>query len=276
MHKDIKPKKILVDIEGNIKLVDFGLSKWEFLSKFQLMAGTPYYLAPEVLKGIKNARSDIWSIGVVMYTLLSGMLPFVSDSNETLFHKAVKGDYSLEHKVWDSVSEEAKDLITRMINIDLNKRYSAEKCLEHEWFTNVHKDEENEKFSSSIAENLKLIRSKTIMQNVAHKFIKTSLERNDIAKMHEEFEMVADESDKVDIVNFKTILVKYQPEMPNEQIDRLIKDIMRTQNATSRINYLELLDELESLKDYNNDTKTWMIYNKHIDATGQIAFKDLK
>jgi serine/threonine protein kinase len=278
MHKDIKPKKILVDPEGNIKLVDFGLCKWEYLSKFQLMAGTPYYLAPEVHKGTKTAKSDIWSIGVVMYTLLSGMLPFVSDSNDSLFHKAIQGDYSLEHVVWDSVSDDAKDLITHMINTDLTTRFTAEKCLEHKWFTNVHKDEENEKFAGSIAKNLKLIRSKTIMQNVAHKFIKKALEKDDITSMHDEFALVADESNKVDVVNFKLILLKYQPEMSNEQVDKLIKDILKNQDnaTTSRINYLTLLDELENLKDYNNDTKMWLIYSKHSNDSGQIPFKLLR
>lgn len=125
MHKDIKPKKILVNDLGVIKIVDFGLLKWEFLSKLQIMAGTPYYLAPEVLKEVKNAKSDVWSLGVVMFTLLSGHLPFVSDANETVFHKAIKGDYSFEHSVWDDVSDEAKDLITRMVNTDLIKRYTA-------------------------------------------------------------------------------------------------------------------------------------------------------
>ena len=126
MHKDIKPKKILIDSEGNLKLVDFGLSKWDYMSKFQIIAGTPYYISPEILKSVKSSKSDIWSIGVIMFTLLSGRLPFVSDHNETVFHKAIKGDFDFSSTIWDTISEEAKDLIRRMICIDLSKRYTAE------------------------------------------------------------------------------------------------------------------------------------------------------
>jgi calcium-dependent protein kinase len=80
-----------------------------------MLAGTPFYLAPEVLKGIKNSKSDIWSIGVVMFTLLSGHLPFISDANETVFHRAIKGEFNFDHQIWESVSKEAKNLICRMI-----------------------------------------------------------------------------------------------------------------------------------------------------------------
>lgn len=245
MHKDIKPKKILVDKEGNLKLVDFGLSKWDFLSRFQLMAGTPFYIAPEVLKGVKNAKSDIWSIGVIMYTLLSGKLPFVSDSNETIFNKAIKGDFSFESSVWESVSKEARELIQRMINIDLSKRYSGEECLSHEWFEMEHTAEENTKFNSSIVKNMKLMRSQTIMQSAAQKYVRKETEINDIKRMREEFEDIADEDGTVDIVNFKRILLNSQTDFEGVQADNLIKDILKSQEATSRINYIDFINELK-------------------------------
>jgi calcium-dependent protein kinase len=277
MHKDIKPKKILVNEKGLIKIVDFGLSKWEFLSKLQMMAGTPYYLAPEVLKGIRNAKSDIWSIGVIMFALLSGHLPFVSDANETVFHKAIKGDYSFEHSVWDSVTEEAKDLITRMINVDLAKRYTAAESMQHEWFQKVTNEDTNQDLSMSLIENLKLIRSKTIMQNVAHQFVKHALENNELQEMHREFDDVADEKGQVNVYDFKKVVSKFSPEFSSDQVEKLVKDVLKTQRTSGKINYMDLLDELQSMHDYNEDTKIWMTYNKFAnDDTGFISFNKLK
>ena len=94
MHKDLKPKKIFIEKEGEIKITDFAMSKWDFLNKEQLMQATSYYLAPEVLKKVRTAKSDLWSVGAITYTMLSGFLPFVSDANQTVFQKANKGEYS--------------------------------------------------------------------------------------------------------------------------------------------------------------------------------------
>lgn len=79
MHKDLKPKKILFTEDGEVKLIDFGLSKWKSTGDIYTASGTPYYLAPEVISGVKTSKSDIWSLGVLLYCLLSGTLPFVSD-----------------------------------------------------------------------------------------------------------------------------------------------------------------------------------------------------
>ena len=119
MHKDLKPKKIFIEKEGEIKITDFAMSKWDFLNKEQLMQATSYYLAPEVLKKVRTAKSDLWSVGAITYTMLSGFLPFVSDANQTVFQKANKGEYNFEHKVWDTISEEAKDFIEKTLNIDV-------------------------------------------------------------------------------------------------------------------------------------------------------------
>lgn len=245
MHDDIKPKKILVDKEGGIKLVDFGLSKWDFLSKLQLMSGTAFYIAPEVLKNIKSAKSDIWSIGVVMYTLLSGKLPFVSDTNETLFNKAIKGDLSFKSSVWESVSNEARELIQRMLNTDIKKRFSAEECLDHEWFDMEHTETENDKFSVSIRKNLKLMRSQTIMQSAAQKFVKKEIEIKDIKGMKEKFYELSDEKGTVNIVNFKQILLKTQIDFTGVQADNLIKEILQSQESTERIDYINFINELK-------------------------------
>jgi calcium-dependent protein kinase len=78
VHRDIKPENIMIGKDGEMKLIDFGLSKRNTTKNSHLssIAGTPYYMAPEVLDGDYNLKCDIWSLGVLMYTLLSGYLPF--------------------------------------------------------------------------------------------------------------------------------------------------------------------------------------------------------
>ena len=77
MHRDIKPDNIMITDNNTVRLIDFGLSKATRNKKnFTTVAGTPYYMSPEVLNGSYGKEADIWSLGVVLYTLVSGYLPF--------------------------------------------------------------------------------------------------------------------------------------------------------------------------------------------------------
>lgn len=76
MHRDIEPKNIMITKDNNIKLIDFGVAKSSKRSNSHVIVGAPYYMAPEVLEGKIKPTADIWSLGVVLYVLLSGYLPF--------------------------------------------------------------------------------------------------------------------------------------------------------------------------------------------------------
>ena len=77
VHRDIKPENIMLSDNNEVKLIDFGLSKRRNPNdKLKTIAGTPYYMAPEVLKGVYDEKADIWSLGVLLYVFMSGYLPF--------------------------------------------------------------------------------------------------------------------------------------------------------------------------------------------------------
>ena len=103
--------------------------------------GTPYYVAPEILKGRYTEKCDIWSVGVIMFLLLSGTLPFGGNSTKTICKAVVRGDFQFMPDKWWKVSQSAKDLISSMLTKDPNKRISVSKALEHEWFKKYDADE---------------------------------------------------------------------------------------------------------------------------------------
>lgn len=135
-HRDLKPENFLFltkHEDSPLKLIDFGLSKnFETAESMHTKAGTPYYISPEVLKGEYNESCDIWSAGVILYILLSGVPPFYGNTDPEILDSVKKGKYSFDIDEFKCVSQQAKDLITLMI-APINKRVKAPDVIQHPW-----------------------------------------------------------------------------------------------------------------------------------------------
>ncbi len=148
VHRDIKPENILLtDKNLHIKIADFGLAKIIGEESFTTtLCGTPSYVAPEILKDTKHRRYtravDVWSLGVVLYICLCGFPPF-SDELWTrenpygLSEQIKNGRFDYPSPYWDSVGDEALDLIDAMLTVDAEQRPTIEECLEHPWMQGV-------------------------------------------------------------------------------------------------------------------------------------------
>lgn len=120
----------------DIKLIDFGLAKNQKVSADILTtkAGTPYYIAPEVLSGKQDHMCDIWSLGVILQIILCGYPPFHGDTDQEILVKVKKGHQTFEGEEWKDISADAKEIISKCLNTDPAKRINAEQILEHNWF----------------------------------------------------------------------------------------------------------------------------------------------
>jgi len=139
VHRDIKPENILfVDEAGDagaIKLIDFGLAARHRPGGRPLssVVGTAYYLAPEVLAGSYDRACDLWSVGVVAYTLLAGRPPFHGPTNDAIFDGIRAGRYRMEGAPWRGVSAPARDFVRRLLATKPGRRMTAAAALEHPW-----------------------------------------------------------------------------------------------------------------------------------------------
>lgn len=95
--------------------------------------GTPYYIAPEVLKGSYTTQCDNWSMGVVLFIMMSGKPPFGGKSNKEIIDNVLKGQYSFKNPVWDHISDTAKDLIAKLLERQADERLTAEEAYNHPW-----------------------------------------------------------------------------------------------------------------------------------------------
>uniref|UniRef100_A0A8C4DWQ2 non-specific serine/threonine protein kinase n=1 Tax=Dicentrarchus labrax TaxID=13489 RepID=A0A8C4DWQ2_DICLA len=149
VHRDLKPSNILyVDESGNaesIRICDFGFAKQLRAENGLLMTPcyTANFVAPEVLKKQGyDAACDIWSLGVLLYTMLTGFTPFANgpeDTPEEILARIGSGKFSLTGGYWNSVSAEAKDLVSKMLHVDPHRRLTAGQVLRHPWVT--HRDQ---------------------------------------------------------------------------------------------------------------------------------------
>ncbi|KAL0393469.1 UNVERIFIED_CONTAM: Calcium-dependent protein kinase [Sesamum latifolium] len=133
MHRDLKPENILLVSRSSsspIKLADFGLAT--YIKPGQTLHGTvgsPFYIAPEVLVGGYNQAADVWSAGVILYILLSGMPPFWGKTKSAIFDAVRAANLCFHSDPWDNISMSAKDLISRMLCFDPSKRITAAQVL---------------------------------------------------------------------------------------------------------------------------------------------------
>ncbi|KAF1747055.1 hypothetical protein GCK72_023513 [Caenorhabditis remanei] len=138
LHLDVKPENIMcVSLTGNrIKLIDFGLARhYDGTQELKYMAGTPEFAAPEVIKFEKlDYHTDMWSIGVITYILLSGYSPFLGDNLGETYCNVEKGVWEFTEE-FDTVSEEAKDFVTKLLIYDQSKRMLPHECLQHPWIS---------------------------------------------------------------------------------------------------------------------------------------------
>ncbi|KAI7869256.1 kinase-like domain-containing protein [Mucor mucedo] len=157
VHRDIKMENVIVcDRERlYVKLTDFGLCA--FLKKDEALytnCGTMLYAAPELLNS--NSKKgygmevDIWSLGVLLYGALTNSMPFVNmvngedDEKKQLRELIGKGQFSFDHPAWDGISEEAKDLVCQMMQVDVNKRYTIKQVLLHPWLQDIENEQTKE------------------------------------------------------------------------------------------------------------------------------------
>ena len=186
-HRDLKLENILVsDIEEDpdtkekyywIKLIDFGAAKIISRRNEKTVVGTSYYIAPEVLKGNYNYKCDLWSVGVILFMMTTNKAPFGGVNNQEIEENILKGEYSKEYPKYIKRSNELKDLISKLLDYNPTTRISAEKALQHPFFTKhdpkriIKINFINTKTEHSLVNNLLNYKLQSKLQQVALAYI---------------------------------------------------------------------------------------------------------
>jgi calcium-dependent protein kinase len=191
VHRDIKPENILFSDDGTLstlKIIDFGLSTG-LKNDNKYRVGSPYYMAPEIIHGNFCCKTDVWSVGVILYVMLTGNFPFHAKKYEEVFEKILNKPFEIEHLKNSKCSTQAIDLISKLLIKNKEERFSIEEALSHEWFIYCKDNGDiiNNGFDVEIINSLKSFAIKNLFQKEVMFYIAKLSREEEINKLKNVF-----------------------------------------------------------------------------------------
>ncbi|PIN08823.1 Ca2+/calmodulin-dependent protein kinase, EF-Hand protein superfamily [Handroanthus impetiginosus] len=227
MHRDLKPENFLFVNEQEdapLKTIDFGLSVFFRPGEmFSDVVGSPYYVAPEVLKKHYGPECDVWSAGVIIYILLSGVPPFWDETEQGIFEQVLKGELDFVSEPWPSISDSAKDLVRRMLVRDPKKRLTAHQVLCHPW-VQIDGVAPDKPLDSAVLSRLKQFSAMNRLKKIAIRVIAENLSEEEIAGLKEMFRMIdVDNSGHITLEELKKGLERVGANLKDSEIVSLMQ-----------------------------------------------------
>ncbi|GLT83267.1 hypothetical protein SLE2022_015660 [Rubroshorea leprosula] len=243
MHRDLKPENFLLsskDSGAMLKATDFGLSF--FIEEGMVhhdIVGSAYYVAPEVLQRSYGKEIDIWSAGVILYILLSGVPPFWAETERGIFDAILKGEIDFRSDPWPRISESAKDLVKKMLTMDPRKRITPAQVLEHPWIREGG-EASDKPIDSAVLSRMKQFRAMNKLKKLALKVIAQNLSEEEIKGLKSMFtNMDTDKSGTITYEELKTGLARLGSKLSEAEVKQLMEAADVDGNGT--IDYIEFI-----------------------------------
>ncbi|CAL9166015.1 calcium-dependent protein kinase 10-like isoform X1 [Musa acuminata AAA Group] len=227
MHRDLKPENFLFvnQMEDSpLKTIDFGLSIFFRPGEiFTDVVGSPYYVAPEVLKKRYGREADVWSAGVIIYILLSGVPPFWAETEQGIFEEVLHGKLDFQSDPWPSISNSAKELVRKMLVRDPRRRLTAHDVLCHPW-VQIDGVAPDKPLDSAVLSRLKQFSAMNKLKKMAIRVIAEHLSEDEIAGLKEMFKMIdTDNSGQITFEELKAGLERVGANLQESEIYALMQ-----------------------------------------------------
>uniref|UniRef100_A0A1J3D0N8 non-specific serine/threonine protein kinase n=1 Tax=Noccaea caerulescens TaxID=107243 RepID=A0A1J3D0N8_NOCCA len=278
IHRDLKPENFLFANKKEnspLKAIDFGLSIFfKPGEKFSEIVGSPYYMAPEVLKRNYGPEIDIWSAGVILYILLCGVPPFWAESEQGVAQAILRGIIDFKREPWPNISETAKSLVRQMLEPDPKRRLTAKQVLEHPWIQNAKKAP-NVPLGDVVRSRLKQFSVMNRFKRKALRVITEFLSTEEVEDIKEMFnKMDTDNDGIVTIEELKGGLRDFGTQLAESEVQMLIEAVDTKGKGT--LDYGEFVAVSLHLQKVANDEhlrKAFSYFDK--DGNGYILPKEL-
>jgi calcium-dependent protein kinase len=281
-HRDLKPENFLFatkeQISKNVlKLIDFGLSTFVEPGKnMKTMAGTPYYVAPEVLAGSYNERCDSWSAGVIMYTLLSGYPPFHGRNDKEVLAKVRRGSFDFPSKEWRHISFDAKGLISELLKFRPQERCCAQRALNHNWIRHKAPGAKDMPLAQGFVSKLGKFRSQNRFKKAVLQIIAGQLNDDQIKELRETFTAMDVNGDGLlTLEELKTGLSRAGLSALPSDLEKIMDGI--DADGSGEIDYTEFLAATIDRRSYMREDVCWTAFNVFdLNHDGKISQEELR
>ena len=246
VHRDLKLENILISDKEfvektgeeyfDIKIIDFGNARiFEQTLSTNSIVGSSYYIAPEVFLKKYNRECDLWSAGVILYILVVGSPPFDGISEKRIFSSIKAGVFDKKNKRWNQASLEVKDLITKLLVYEPNKRLTANEALQHPWFQKMN--------SNILYYNIPKYEIFECIQNLLSYNIKSKFEELVLAYIVHN--LINQKETKTAIKLFKMVNTNCDGKMKKDELKKTLFNFVSE-------NYLDNIDNIFNSLDGNN------------------------
>lgn len=279
MHRDLKPENFLFANKKEhspLKAIDFGLSVFfKPGERFSEIVGSPYYMAPEVLKRNYGPEVDIWSSGVILYILLCGVPPFWAETEQGVALAILRGVIDFKREPWPQISESAKSLVRQMLEPDPRKRLTAQQVLDHPWLHNAKKAP-NVPLGDIVRTRLRQFSVMNRFKKKALRVIAEHLSVEEVEVIRDMFTLMdTDRDGRVTYEELKAGLRKVGSQLAEPEIKMLME--VADVNGNGVLDYGEFVAVTIHLQRMENDEhfrRAFMFFDK--DGSGYIETNELR
>ncbi|KAI5070558.1 hypothetical protein GOP47_0014901 [Adiantum capillus-veneris] len=279
MHRDLKPENFLFANKKEnspLKAIDFGLSVlFKPGERFSEIVGSPYYMAPEVLKRNYGPEVDVWSAGVILYILLCGVPPFWAETEQGVAQAILRGVIDFKRDPWPRVSEKAKSLVRLMLEADPRRRLTAQQVLDHPWLQHA-KQAPEVPLGETVRSRLKQFSAMNKLKKKALRVIAELLSGDEVEGLKHMFNMMdTNKNGVLSFEEFKTGLYKLGSQLAENEIQQLMEAADVDKNGS--LDYGKFAALTVQLQRMDNDEHLRMAFS-HFDADGNgfIDWHELK
>lgn len=279
-HRDLKPENFLLAADVSVddctlKLIDFGSAhRTKPDTPMTTKTYTPYYVAPEVLKGSYGVPCDVWSLGVLLYVLLCGRPPFGGDTDEEILRSVKRGTFDFNKPAWMAISDDAKDLIRKVLVSHPEERYTAEQVLRHPWVDKLAPKASSAALSAAAFGNLRGFHAQGKFKKAALTAMAKHLGDSAIQDLKEMFfALDADGNGTITIEELQDGIKKMGMEVP-ENLMKIMSDV--DSDGSGEIDYSEFLAATLDRRHYMCEDVCWAAFRTFdLDGNGQITKEEL-
>lgn len=280
VHRDLKLENFLYEKQGSdfLKLIDFGFSKiWDKNTKMELSCGTLSYVAPEVLAKNYTSKCDMWSLGVIVFILLVGHMPFAGASERQQIVNIRAGKFAVRKERWAKVSGEAYEFMSNLLVVNPEARMAANSALDHPWMRRRRQSQvvSQKSIHDDLADDLVSFARESQFRRKVMQLMSWSLTHEERSEVRQAFlEIDKNKEGTINLSEMRDVL-QGRFSLPDVQIKEVFQAL--DSNSDGSINYSEFLAAMMSTRLRMHDSLLWETFRRFDkDSSGTIDIANFK